>query len=421
MTTIDRIDAWEVLDSRGDPTVRVRVEAGNGIGTFTVPSGASTGSYEAVERHDHGDRYGGKGVQQVVASIQDTLAPVVVGKVVTAQRDLDAALIEADGTDDLSRVGANAVLGVSGAIARAASAALGLPLYEYLAPEAPGRMPLPMVNILSGGMHATGGIELQDFLIVPIGASTFPEALEMVWTVRTAVRERIIENGQRPLVADEGGFAPTLNGIDDAFNLLLHGLEASGFEPRDDIAFAVDIAATHFYEDGTYHLDSLGRQLDRDGMIDLVVDLTEAYPIVSIEDPLIEDDWQGWSQLVDRIGDDVQVLGDDLLATNDERLANAIDVGAANSVLVKPNQAGTISRAIKVADDAYAAGWGRVISARSGETCDTTIADLAVARDAGQIKIGSLARSERLAKYNRLLAIHRETESTLAKPAALTS
>jgi enolase len=419
MTTVDGLDAWEVLDSRGAPTVRVRVDAGAATGTFTVPSGASTGTHEAVERRDGGTRYGGKGVRGAVAAVEDTLAPAIVGRDVTAQRDIDAALVETDGTENLSRLGANSVLGVSGAVATAASAVLGVPLYEYLAPETPGRLPLPMVNVLSGGLHAAGGVEIQDFLVVPVGAGSYPEAVEMAWTVRNGVRECLIEAGQRPLVADEGGFAPPLGDVDEAFSLLSRGAATGGLEPGVDVRFAVDIAATHFYEDGEYRLDSLGRRLDRDGMIDFVVGLVDDYPVVSVEDPLVEDDWEGWDRLVDRVGDDVQLLGDDLLATNEGRLSRAISSGVANAVLVKPNQAGTVSRAVDVAKRARTDGWGRVVSARSGETCDTTIADLAVGLDAGQIKIGSLARSERLAKYNRLLAIHREHDGALAEPATL--
>ena len=412
MTTIDAVDAWEVLDSRGDPTVRARVEAGDAAGTFTVPSGASTGAHEAVERRDEGTRFRGRGVRDAVLAVRNELAEVVEGWSVTAQEAIDAALVETDGTENLSRVGANAVLAVSGAVAHAAADARGEPLYESLAAtagrKAPGDLPLPMVNILSGGLHAEGGIEVQDFLAVPVGADSSAEALETVWDVRVSVRDRIVEAGHRPLVADEGGFSPPLDSIDDAFELLLDGIRDAGYEPGEEVAFAVDVAATHFYEGGEYRLESLDRTLETEGMVDLVADWVEEYPVVSVEDPLAEDDWPAWEALADRLADEVQLLGDDLLVTSADRVERGIDSGAANSVLVKPNQAGTITRAVEVVEAAQAAGWATVVSARSGETCDSTIADLAVALDAGQIKIGSLARSERLAKYNRLLEIDRE-------------
>ena len=418
MTTIDTVDAWEVLDSRGDPTVRVRVDAGTASGTFTVPSGASTGSFEAVERRDGGDRFAGRGVREAVRAVREEFAPVVEGRDVTAQASIDAELVAVDGTADLSRLGANATLGVSGAVAHAAAAARGEPLYVSLASGEPGRLPLPMVNLVSGGLHAEGGVEVQDFLAVPIGAGSYPEALETVWNVRQALRDRIVVAGDRPLVADEGGFAPPLDAIDDAFELLLAAIDDAGYSPGGEVALAVDVAATHFSRDGRYVIDSLDRQLDADGMIDLVADWVETYPIVSIEDPLAEDDWDAWVRLTDRLGADVQVLGDDLLVTDVDRVERAIDAAAANAALVKPNQAGTLTRAIEVVERARSAGWATVVSARSGETCDTTIADLAVALDAGQIKIGSLARSERLAKYNRLLEIDR-AHSGLTDPDAL--
>lgn len=420
--TIEAVDAWEVLDSRGDPTVRVRIETGEGRGTFTVPSGASTGIHEAVERRDGDSRYGGRGVRQAVDAIRDELGPLVEGRDATDQATIDAALVDRDGTADLSRLGANAILGVSGAVAHAASASLDRPLYEYLAPESAGRVPLPMVNVISGGLHATGGIEIQDFLVVPVGADSYPEAIETVWAVRTAVRDRIIAAGERPLVADEGGFAPSLASIDEAFDLLTAGIRDAGFEPaRDDVAIAVDVAASHFYDadEHAYVLDSLGLTLDADEMIDRVGSWVDGWPVVSIEDPLAEDDWEGWRSLAARVGDRVQLLGDDLLVTNADRLERAVETGAANAVLVKPNQAGTLTRAIDVIEAAREAGWASVVSARSGETCDVTIADLAVGLDAGQIKIGSLARSERLAKYNRLLAIDRRHDGPFAGADAL--
>ena len=419
-------DAWEVLDSRGDPTVRVAIEVDTDHrGVFTVPAGASTGEHEAVEKRDGGTRYDGRGVRQALRAIRTELAPVALGRDPREQSELDAALIERDTTSDLARLGANAVLGVSGAVAHAAADAKDVPLYHHLAEiapdatpvpeepsESPGRLPLPMVNILSGGLHAEGSIEIQDFLVVPVGAGSFPEAIEMVWDVRQAVRDHIIDTGYRPLVADEGGFAPPLEAIKDGFDLLEVGVHKAGYESGTDIAFAVDIAASHFYdaEASVYRLESLNRTLNSEEMSDFVAGCIEKYPLVSVEDPLDENDWEGWQHLPK----DVQLLGDDLLATNRERLNHAIETNAANAVLVKPNQAGTITRTMRVITEARTAGFAPVVSARSGETCDSTIADLAVALDAGQIKIGSLARSERLAKYNRLLEIAHRTDHEFA-------
>lgn len=417
MTTIRSVDAWEVLDSRGDPTVRTRVDVAGGTGTFTVPAGASTGRHEAVERRDGGDRYGGNGVKDAVRAVRETLGPQVEGMDATDQTAVDRALAAADGTADFSALGANAVLGVSGGVAHAAAAARDVPLHTHLGDGDPGRIPLPMVNILSGGLHAEGGIEIQDFLVIPMGADSYPAALETVWTVRNAVRDRILDRGARPLVADEGGFAPPFERLSDAFDLLVSGIEDAGHTPgRDGVAIAVDVAASHFYdrEDGVYRLRSLDRTVDRAGMIDLVADWVANYPIVSLEDPLAEDDWAGWQSLADRLGERVQLLGDDLLVTDRDRLARAEDTGAANAVLVKPNQTGTLTQAMNVVEGARASGFRTVVSARSGETCDTTIADLAVGLDAGQIKIGSLARSERLAKYNRLLEIDRTVDGGFA-------
>lgn len=416
MTTIDAVDAWEVLDSRGDPTVRVRVDAGSGTGRFTVPAGASTGAHEAVELRDGGARYGGRGVRGAVETVRTELAPLVTGRAVTHQRAIDETLVEADGTQQLSRLGANAVLGVSGAVAHAASDLRQQPLYEYLADGDPGRIPMPMVNILSGGMHAHGGLGIQDFLVIPVGADTYSEALEMVWTVRTGVKEALVSDGHRPLVADEGGFSPPIAQPETAFEYLEAGLKAGSYVPGEDVAYAVDVAASHLYENGSYTLSRGGPTLDRSAMIDRIEAWVDHYPIVSVEDPLAEDDWEGWRRCYDRLGDTVQILGDDLLVTSLDRLRRARTEGAANAVLVKPNQAGTVTRALDVATDAADTDFGVVVSARSGESCDVTIADLAVAVDAGQIKIGSLARSERLAKYNRLTAIDREHRRPLANP-----
>ncbi|AXG09507.1 phosphopyruvate hydratase [Haloplanus rubicundus] len=435
MTEITDVDAWEVLDSRGDPTVRVRVEAGDAAGTFTVPAGASTGAHEAVERRDGGDRYGGRGVREACAAVRDELAPVVAGRSVTDQAGIDEVLVDCDGTENLSRLGANAVLGVSGAVAHAAADATDRPLYAVLAPDAgPGDLPMPMINVLSGGLHAAADLPIQDFLAVPVGAETYPEALETVWAVRRAAGNRISADrrsaGNRspsgdgdgdhpPPVADEGGFVPSVADADAAFELLVDAIRGAGYAPGDEVAIAVDVAATHFYDADRDRYALAGERLDRAAMVDRVAGWIDAHPICSVEDPLAEDDWDGWERLADRVGDRVQLLGDDLLATNADRLARARGAGAANAALIKPNQAGTITRTRRVLEAAQDAGWAPVVSARSGETCDATIADLAIGLDAGQIKIGSLARSERLAKYNRLLGIARASDGGFAGGDAL--
>ena len=417
MNEITDVDAWEVLDSRGNPTVRVTVEAGDATGVFTVPAGASTGEHEARELRDGDERFGGLGVRTAVDNVREKLAPVVLGREVTGQRSIDEAIVERDGTESLSRLGANATLGVSGAVAHAAAAALGEPLYASLATDRPGRIPLPMVNAISGGLHAHGGIAAQDVLVVPTGAESYRRAIETVWDVRSALRERIERSGHRPLLADEGGFSPPLSGVADAFELVADAVRDAGYDPStDDVALAVDFAATHVHDpdDGTYELG--GRRLAPPALVETILEWVDRYPIVSIEDPLAEDDWEHWALLCDEIDDDVQVLGDDLLVTNADRLDRAAERGAANAVLVKPNQAGTLTRAVDVVERARERTFAPVVSARSGETCDATIADLAVALDAGQIKIGSLARSERLAKYNRLLEIDRRIDRGLAEP-----
>jgi enolase len=447
---IDAVSALEVLDSRGEPTVRVTVESDGRVGRFTVPSGASTGTHEAHERRDGGDRYRGLGVREAVAAVEGEIRDAVVGRAVDDQRALDEALVDLDGTASLRRLGANAVLGVSGATLRAASRAAGRPLFEHVARVAPARtrgpgagtgvgvgetdpdpdpnpdpgpdaapdptIPLPMVNVVSGGRHAHGGIEVQDVLAVPLDASDYSTALETIWSVRRAVRDLIVERGHRPLVADEGGFAPPLDDVTDAFELVCAGIEAAGLAPGEDVALAVDVAATEFYDPdrGRYGLSD-DVDLDATGMVDRVLAWVDRYPIVSVEDPLAEDDWDAWATLLDRAPPGLQVVGDDLLVTNATRLDRAIEREATTAVLVKPNQAGTITRAWDVVADAHDAGLGTIVSARSGETCDATIADLAVGLNADWIKIGSLARSERLAKYNRLLEIEAATDAPLAR------
>jgi enolase len=432
---ISGVDAWEVLDSRGEPTVRARVvvdrSQDNGsecvTGSFTVPAGASTGRHEAVERRDGGERYGGRGVRDAVAAATDDLGPVVLGRDPREQAAIDAALVECDGTDDLSRCGANAVLAVSGAVAHAAARACERPLYEHFATLAgdleagsgsvrgashPVPMPTPTINVLSGGEHAAGGLAIQDVLVVPLGFECFTDALEAGWAVRRAARDRVAATGHRPLLADEGGFAPPLTDAAAAFELVTGAIEDAGYRPGPDVALALDIAATHCHSDGVYRID--GETLSTEGMVDRVTEWVEEWPLVSVEDPLVENDWSGWVTLTERVRGNALVLGDDFLVTDQERVERALEQDAATAVLVKPNQAGTITRTIATCQTAHRGGLERVISARSGETCDATIADLAVGLGAGQIKIGSLARSERLVKYNRLLEIDRQDDTSFA-------
>ena len=418
MTTIDAVDAWEVLDSRGSPTVRVEVKAGGVTGIFTVPAGASTGRFEAIEKRDGGDRYGGAGVQSAISAVIEELAPAVIGHPVSDQETLDSILESVDGTKELSRLGANAVLGVSGATARTASQVNNEPLYASLAHSEPGRIPVPLVNVISGGLHSDGTLPIQDIMLVPLTASSYASALEQIWQARTGIRKALVTRGHRPLIADEGGFSPPISDIDAAFEIVDEGIRRAGMSPGDEIGYAVDIAASHFYEEERYQVEA-NSSITTSEMVERMTALVDVNPIVAIEDPLAEDDWTGWHRLQAAIGESVLVIGDDLLVTNEERLERAITEQACNAVLVKPNQAGTVSRARAVSKCATDAGFGQIISARSGETADTTIADLAVAWDAGLIKIGSLARSERLAKYNRLLEIERTGPCAYASAAML--
>lgn len=421
MTTIETVDAWEILDSRGDPTLRVRVDTRSASGTFSVPAGASTGSRAVTERRDGDDRFGGRGVRQAVRNVRDVLGPRVEGLDAADQRAIDAVLVEADGTENLDRLGGNAVLGVSGATARAAAAALDRPLFAHLASDVPGGLPLPMVNVLSGGLHAEDTIDVQDILVVPTGAATFEEALASVWDVRMAVRDHVATEAP-PLVADEGGFARPFDSIEAALDVVVDAIIAAGYRAAPDaMGIALDVAATHFYDTrtGTYDMTTVDGGQDSAALIDRVAGWVDAYPIVSVEDPLADTDFSGWDRAGARLGDRVQLLGDDLLVTDADAVARAAAAGRATAVLVKPNQAGTITRATSVLETAMDHGLGTVVSARSGETCDTTIADLAVAHDARQIKIGSLARSERLAKYNRLLELRHRYDRELATPLAL--
>ncbi|HEV3256812.1 MAG TPA: phosphopyruvate hydratase [Gemmataceae bacterium] len=404
---MQRVHAREVLDSRGTPTVEVEVHCAGGWGRAIVPSGASTGRHEAKELRD-GDpsRYGGKGVRRAVANIIHTIGPRLLNLPATDQGLVDRTLCELDGTPDKSRLGANAVLGVSLACAHAAAAVRGLPLWRYLH-RGQARLPLPMVNMISGGLHAGGNLDFQDFLLLPVGAGSYSEALEMAAAVYRSLAAVLKQHGlEGVLVGDEGGFGPRLHGNEQAVEMVLAAIEKAGLVPGRQAALALDVAATHFYRAGRYHL--AGTALAAEELADLLRRWVDTYPILSIEDGMAEDDWEGWQRLTAALGDRVQLIGDDLFATNPNRLRRGIAAGVANSVLIKLNQIGTLTETLEVLDLARSAGYRPVISARSGETEDATIADLAVATGAGQIKIGSVARSERLAKYNQLLRIEEE-------------
>ena len=420
MPTIVDVRAREIMDSRGNPTVEVDVRLADGtLGRAAVPSGASTGAHEAVELRD-GDpaRYGGKGVRRAVANVAEHVAPAVVGRDATDQRGLDALLIAIDGTDDRSHLGANAVLGVSLATARAAAAAVGLPLHAYLGGPNAHTLPVPCMNVLNGGSHADTNVDLQEFMIVPVGAGTFAEALRTGAEVYHALRALLKERGLSTGLGDEGGFAPDLPSNAAALDLLVEAIGRAGYEPGADVALALDPATSELYRDGAYHLEGEGRVLSTAEMVDLWADLVDRYPIVSIEDGLAEEDWDGWRLLVERLGHRVQLVGDDLLVTNPAFVRRAIDLRAANAVLVKVNQIGTLTQALDTVALAQRAGWAAMVSHRSGETEDATIADLAVAVDAGQIKTGAPARSDRVAKYNQLLRIEEQLGDAARYPGA---
>jgi enolase len=405
---IQTIRAREVLDSRGHPTVEVEILCrGGASGRAIVPSGASTGRHEALELRDHDPaRYGGKGVRRAAAHVREQIAPQLLGMPASAQRDIDRKLIALDGTPDKSRLGANAILGVSLACAHAAAAARNVPLWQYL-DNGTARMPLPMVNLISGGLHAGRNLEFQDFLLMPIGARGYSEALQMTVAVYRALGALLQEGGfEGVLVGDEGGFGPKLANNEEAVKIIVAAIERAGLQPGRDAAIALDVASTHFHDAGQYLLRD--RVLDAAGLTELLSAWVGQHPIVSIEDGMAEDDWAGWKQLTQALGGRVQLIGDDLFVTNPERLGRGIREGVANSILIKVNQIGTLSETLDVIAQARAAGYRPVISARSGETEDTTIADLAVATGAGQIKIGSVARGERLAKYNQLLRIEEQ-------------
>ncbi len=406
MSIIEHIAGREVLDSRGNPTIEVEVILESGAtGRAMVPSGASTGAFEAVELRDGESRYMGKGVLDAVAHVDDEIYDALVGFDALDQRDIDRVLIELDGTDNKSRLGANAILGVSLAVARAAADDLAIPLYRYIGGVNAHVLPVPMMNVLNGGEHADNNVDMQEFMIMPVGAASFSEALR--WGAETyhVLKKVLHDRDLSTAIGDEGGFAPNLASNEDAVKLLLEAIEKAGFTPGTDIAIALDAASTEFYKDGKYVLVGEGRSLTPAEMVGYFQELSTKYPIVSIEDGMAEEDWDGWSLLTAAIGDKVQLVGDDLFVTNVERLARGIETGVANSILVKVNQIGSLTETLESVAMATRAGYTAVMSHRSGETEDTTIADLAVATNCGQIKTGAPARSDRVAKYNQLLRI----------------
>ena len=410
MTEIVDIVAREILDSRGNPTVEVEVTLEDGAeGRAGVPSGASTGAHEAVELRD-GDksRYGGKGVLKAVAAVNGEIFDALSGFDAEDQRRLDQVMIELDGTPNKSRLGANAILGVSLAAAKAAAMSAGLPFYKYVGGVSARTLPVPMMNIINGGAHADNPIDIQEFMILPAGAESFPEALRMGAEIFHALKKQLKDAGHNTNVGDEGGFAPNLGSAEEALAFIVKAGSAAGYRVGEDYWLALDVASTEFFKDGKYQLEGEGKTLDPGGMVDYLAGLAGKFPILSIEDGCSEDDFEGWKLLTDRIGGKVQLVGDDLFVTNPARLSDGIGRGLANSILVKVNQIGTLSETLDAVDMAHRAGYTAVMSHRSGETEDATIADLAVATNCGQIKTGSLARSDRLAKYNQLLRIEEQ-------------
>ncbi|MEQ1548996.1 MAG: phosphopyruvate hydratase [Chakrabartia sp.] len=410
MTAILNIHARQIIDSRGNPTVEVDVMLEDGsFGRAAVPSGASTGAYEAVEKRD-GDpkKWLGKGVQNAVDGINTEISDALLGFDAEDQREIDMTMIALDGTENKARLGANAILGVSLATAKAAADARGLPLYRYVGGVSAHVLPVPMMNIINGGMHADNPIDFQEFMIVPVGADTVFDAVRMGAEIFHTLKKKLHDKGLATAVGDEGGFAPNLASPADALDFIMSSIESAGYRPGDDVVLALDCAATEFFKDGAYHLDGEGRVISPAEMADYLADLAKRYPIASIEDGMGEDDFEGWKLLTDKIGKSVQLVGDDLFVTNPNRLADGIKAGLANSLLVKVNQIGTLTETLAAVDMAHRAGYTAVMSHRSGETEDSTIADLAVATNCGQIKTGSLARSDRLAKYNQLIRIEEE-------------
>jgi enolase len=409
VASIDAVGAREILDSRGNPTVEVEVALDDGtLSRAAVPSGSSTGAFEAVELRDGGARYGGKGVQRAVAAVMDDIAPEIIGLEASEQRILDQTLRDLDATPDKSKYGANALLGISLAVAKAAASSADLTLFRYLGGPNAHLLPVPMMNILNGGAHADSNVDVQEFMIAPIGAATFSEALRTGTEVYHSLKAVLKAKGLSTGLGDEGGFAPNLESNRAALDLIVEAIEAAGYTPGTDIALALDVAASEFYKDGNYQFE--GKATAADELIAYYTSLVESYPIVSIEDPLAEDDWDAWQAMTEQLDERVQLVGDDLFVTNPERLARGIELGAANALLVKVNQIGTLTETFEAVDLAHRHGYRCMMSHRSGETEDTTIADLAVAVNCGQIKTGAPARSERVAKYNQLLRIEDELD-----------
>ncbi|NMB44931.1 MAG: phosphopyruvate hydratase [Firmicutes bacterium] len=407
MTFIENVLAREILDSRANPTVEVEVVLANGsVGRASVPSGASTGAFEAIELRD-GDkkRYLGKGVQKAVANVNDIIAPEVIGMDAVDQVAIDQLMIELDGTDNKGKLGANAILGVSLAVAKAAATAFALPLYQYIGGINSKELPVPMMNILNGGEHADNNVDIQEFMVMPVGAKSFAEALRMGAEVFHSLRSVLQSRGLNTAVGDEGGFAPNLKSNEEALAVILEAIEKAGYRPGEDVGLALDVAATEMFKNGKYVFAGEGIERTTAEMIDFYASLLDKYPIFSIEDGLSEEEWDGWKELTNRLGSKVQLVGDDLFVTNTKRLAKGISLGVGNSILIKVNQIGTLTETLDAIEMAKRAGYTAVVSHRSGETEDTTIADIAVATNAGQIKTGAPSRTDRVAKYNQLLRI----------------
>jgi enolase len=410
MSEIIAVYGREILDSRGNPTIEVEVQLETGIiGRAAVPSGASTGEYEAVELRDNDNkRYGGKGVLKAVKNVNELIAPAVIGYVAQDQPLIDKIMIDLDGTKNKQKLGANAILGVSLACARAAAEEQGMPLYRYIGGPNARLLPVPMANVVNGGVHADNNVDLQEFMIMPLGAGSFKQALQMNSEVFQALKSYLKREGHNTAVGDEGGFAPNLNSNEDALKIIIKAIDLAGYKAGEDIFIALDPASSEFYKEGKYVLNAENAKLTSEEMVDYYIKLVEKYPIISIEDGLAEDDWTGWKIMYEKLGKKIQIVGDDLFVTNVERLKRGIEEKAANSILIKLNQIGSLSETLDTIKLAKTAGFTTVISHRSGETCDSFIADFSVAVNAGQIKTGSICRSERICKYNQLLRIEEE-------------